>query len=122
MARNELELFYERKLRVAMDVLDELDRLELLPQLTDEELGTLFQLRASWDREYALARAQYAGIRSGQSSLPLPPLAMRERMAELADQVEKQINANKAANAVVKVATELAGALQTLQQAAAEPA
>ena len=72
MATSELELYYERKLRIALDALDELDRLELDPKISSQERDRIREMKPSWQREYTLARTQYAGVISAQSALPSP--------------------------------------------------
>lgn len=115
MAANDLELYYERKLLLTLNVLDELDRLEIDPDTTEEERGNIKGMKPTWQREYALVRAQYAGIRSAQSTLPLPPQSMREKISQLCDEVERQININKAAEAGIATATKFVGMLNQLK-------
>jgi len=115
MATTELEAFYENKLQIALDVLDELERLELDPDTTEQERRNIERVKPAWQREYALVRDQYWGVRSGLSTLPAPSPQLREKLGELSDAVEKQINANKAANAAVSAATTFADMLTKLQ-------
>ena len=115
MASTELELYYERKIRIALDALDELDRLELLPGLASAARDSVSEQKPSWHREDALARAQYAGIRSGQSVLALPAASQREAISKLCDEVEKQINADKANSAAMTAAGKFADLLTKLK-------
>lgn len=118
MATTELELYYERKLRLAMDTLDELDRIELDPNTSAQERENVKELKPGWQREYALARSQYAGIRSGQSTLPLPSSDLRKKIAKLCDEVEKQVNANKAAEAGLAATAKFAETLKEIRSIA----
>lgn len=118
MATSELELYYERKLRIALDALDELDRLELDPKISSQERDRIREMKPSWQREYTLARTQYAGVISAQSALPLPPEPMRKRLAELSDAVEQQVNAGKGANAAVAAADRFVTIVTELQKMA----
>ncbi len=115
MAKDERELFYERRVRATLDALEELERMELAPGLSEDERDAVREQIPHWNREYTLASAQWRGVRSGLSMLPMPSEEARKRLAALSDAVERQVNANRAANNVVGAATAFAGMLNELQ-------
>jgi hypothetical protein len=102
-----LKLYYQKKVRVCLDVLDELERLQREPGAQGVVKQNAEEAQLEWEREFTRAHAEYDGIREGLSTLPLPPQEMRDRLASLSDAVEGQINANKAANLAMDAAARL---------------
>jgi hypothetical protein len=105
MADIELKLYYQTKVRVSLDVLDELERLRLEPAAPAIVKQKADEAQISWNREFALAQAEYDAVRQGMSTLPSPPVQMRQRLSELSNAVEQQINRNKAATLALSAAS-----------------
>jgi len=103
----ELKIFYQKKVRISMDVLDELERLQRDPVVPSIVKQNAVEAQPAWEREFTLAHAEYDGVRSGMSTLPLPSTEMREKLSALSDAVEHQINVNKAANLSIDAASKL---------------
>lgn len=100
-----LKIYYQKKVRVCLDVLDELERLQREPGVPGVVKQNAEEAQVAWEREFALAHAEYEGVRQGISILPLPPQEMRERLSALSDAVEHQINVNKAGNLAMDAAS-----------------
>jgi hypothetical protein len=90
-----------------MDVLDELERLQREPGVHSNVQKNAAEAQPEWEREFTLAHAEYDGVRSGLSTLPMPPQDMRDKLSALSDQVERQINVNRAANIAIDAASRL---------------
>ena len=88
MSNRELRAYYGKKVTVCLDVLDELERLKDAPSAPGIVRQNAEEAKLDWQREFALASTQYDGVRSGLSTLPLPPQAMRDRLSALGDRVE----------------------------------
>lgn len=101
-----LKAYYQEKVTVCMDALDELERLQREPGIPQVVKQNAEEVQIPWQRAFSLAQAEYDGVRLGISSLPLPPDPMRKKLSDLSDKVERQINANKAAAAGVEAATK----------------
>lgn len=107
MSNLELRIYYRKKVTICLDVLDELERLQREPGVPGIVRQNAEEAKLEWEREFALASTQYDGVRSGLSTLPLPPQAMRDRLSALGDRVEQQINANQATNIAIDAASKL---------------
>lgn len=101
------KLYYQKKVRICLDVLDELERLQREPGIPGVVKQNAEEAQVTWEREFTLAHAEYEGIRNGISTLPLPPQEIRDRLGALSDAVEEQVNVNKAGNLAIGAASKL---------------
>ena len=83
-----LKIYYQTKVRVCLDVLEELDRLQNDPGAAGIVRQNAAEAKPQWEREFTMAHAEYDGVRNGMSTLPLPPDDMRLKLGELSDRVE----------------------------------